>query len=259
MNSEISHRIAWIILATTSVLCPQFAQADNLLANGSFAKQKDGVPTDWSIRSNRQKVRIDATGAHHPEVDRALRVDIFTDGGWDDKSANPALIDCVSLRNKRNYRFWSKPGPACPKNCIGAYAVDYRSGKPGIGLWQAAGGYVRAENSTFYTNACAVSVESDGSPTRYELSGCILVGAKDAKLLSVENGGRVSRADTIEGNIGDPETDTRLTAPQPQWKGTTMPSTVADSQSTARDSDEEDETVITFVRENLSWPMERSN
>jgi hypothetical protein len=142
-----------------------------------------------------------------------------TDGGWDDKSANPVLIGCVSLRNKRNYRFWSKPGPACLQNCVGAYAVDYRSGNPGIGLWQAKGSYVQAEHSTFYANGTAVRVEADGNPTRCELSHCILAGEKDAKLFSVESGGEVSKTNTIEGIIGDAETAPQLTAPTPEWNG----------------------------------------
>ena len=142
-----------------------------------------------------------------------------TDGGWDDKSANPVLIDCVSLRNKRNYRFWSKPGPARLQNCVSAYAVDYRSGTPGIGLWQASGSYAQIENSTFYANGCAVRVEADGRLSRCELINCILAGDKDAKHLAVESGGEVAKTDTIEGTIGDAETDPQLIAPTPQWNG----------------------------------------
>ena len=98
-------------------------------------------------------------------------------------------------------------------------AVDYRSGNPGIGLWQAKGSYVRVERSTFYANGTAVRVEAHGSPTRCELLHCILAAEKDIKLLSVEGGGEVSKANTVEGIIGDAETDPQLTAPTPEWNG----------------------------------------
>jgi hypothetical protein len=117
------------------------------------------------------------------------------------------------------YRFWSNPGPARLQNCIAAYAVDYRSGNPGIGLWQAKGSYVRVERSTFYANGTAVRVEADGSPTRCELLDCILAGEQDAKLLAVESGGEVSKTNTVEGIIGNAETDPQLTAPTPEWNG----------------------------------------
>jgi len=142
-----------------------------------------------------------------------------TDGGWDDKSVNPTLIDCVSLRNKRNYRFWSNPGPAVLQNCVGAYAIDYRSGRPGIGLWQAAGSNVRAENSTFYANGCAVQIEAGGRPTFCKLSKCILAGAEGSKFVAVESGGQVIRDDMIEGTIGDAEIDPLLKSPTADWAG----------------------------------------
>lgn len=143
-----------------------------------------------------------------------------TDGGWDDKSVNPTLIDCVSLRNKRNFRFWSDPGPAVLQNCVSGYAVDYRSGKPGIGLWQASGSNMQVERSTFYANGCAVQVEAGGGRSSIcKLTKCILAGAKDAKLVSVEGGAEVVRVDTVECTIGDAETDPQLKAPTANWSG----------------------------------------
>jgi hypothetical protein len=97
--------------------------------------------------------------------------------------------------------------------------VDHRSGSPGTGLWQAAGSYVQAEHSTFYANGTAVCVEAGGRPSRCDLNHCLLAGEKDAILLSVEAGGEVSRTNSIEGTIGDADTDPQLKAPTPRWRG----------------------------------------
>lgn len=140
-----------------------------------------------------------------------------TDGGWDDKSANPVLIDCVALRNKRNYRFWSRPGPATLQNCVSAYAIDHRSGKPGTGMWLAKGASVRASHTTFYANRHAIHLAAEGRPTFCELDHCLLAGDKDSLLIEAGNGGEVTMTSTSKGTIGDAETDPQLTSPTPDW------------------------------------------
>ena len=53
-----------------------------------------------------------------------------TDGGWDVKSEDPVLIDCVAIGNKRNFRFWSRPGPATLRNCVSAFPMTHKKVPP---------------------------------------------------------------------------------------------------------------------------------
>jgi hypothetical protein len=75
-----------------------------------------------------------------------------TDGGWDDKSANPAFIDTVSFGNKRNYRIWSAD-TATFIRAIGAYSHKRGGSGDSVGLWVgSASGKAEAYFSTFYNN-----------------------------------------------------------------------------------------------------------
>lgn len=82
-----------------------------------------------------------------------------TDGGWDDKSRNPTLVDCVSMRNKKNFSFTSS-GTAVLTRCLGAYSKLHGGIGSSVGVW--AGGYdgqsntpsgnVEVYHSTFHNN-----------------------------------------------------------------------------------------------------------
>ncbi|MES2463476.1 MAG: hypothetical protein V4671_23125 [Armatimonadota bacterium] len=127
-----------------------------------------------------------------------------TDGGWDDKSRNPVLINCVALRNKRNFRFWTTKGTATLTNCIGAFAVKRGGNSTGAGLWSK--GNVRAENCTFHDNT--INVDLDEPTARVELVRCIISSskAKRGTPSTVEAGGQLTLTDTAvweEGKNGD--------------------------------------------------------
>ena len=71
-----------------------------------------------------------------------------TDGGWDDKSENPLLIGCVTLRNKRNLRFWgNNPGVALYR-CASGYPIKRGGNSSAVAMW--TGGIAKVHNSTFF-------------------------------------------------------------------------------------------------------------
>ncbi|MCA9248051.1 MAG: hypothetical protein KDA42_13075 [Planctomycetales bacterium] len=76
---------------------------------------------------------------------------------------------------------------------------------------------MRVEQSTFYANGCAVRSEADDTPSHCKLSRCILAGESEARLIYAGRGGVVDTVETVEGTIGDPETDPQLLAPSSQW------------------------------------------
>lgn len=78
------------------------------------------------------------------------------DGGWDVKTANPLLIGCVSLRNKKNYRFWSDDPGALLIRCLGAYAIKRGGNSEATGIW--VGGRIRAMQCTFIENDASIDL-----------------------------------------------------------------------------------------------------
>jgi hypothetical protein len=140
-----------------------------------------------------------------------------TDGGWDDKSRNPVLINCVALRNKRNFRFWTTTGIATLINCLAAFSVKPGGNGTETGLWTQ--GNVRAENCTFHNNGSAVDL--DGTRANVELIRCILSSdsAKGGSLSAVEEGGKLTLTETanwLEGKSGD---DPRFQSARAAWDG----------------------------------------
>ncbi len=120
-----------------------------------------------------------------------------TDGGWDDKSRNPVLKDCVALRNKRNFRFWTRTGTATLTNCIGAYAIMPGGTGSAAGLWTH--GNVRAENCTFHNNP--ISLDLDTAEANVELRRCI-VSSDDARISvkpTVDAGAKLLLVETASG------------------------------------------------------------
>lgn len=70
-----------------------------------------------------------------------------TDGGWDDKSANPLLIGCIAKDNKKNYRFWSGTPGALLWNSVSGDPVKRGGNSDYVGLWTK--GKIRIHNSSF--------------------------------------------------------------------------------------------------------------
>ncbi|MFG0249480.1 MAG: hypothetical protein ACF8OB_11390, partial [Phycisphaeraceae bacterium JB051] len=71
-----------------------------------------------------------------------------TDGGWDDKSANPLLIGCVALRNKRNLRFWSNEPGVVLYRTVSGYPYKRGGNSSSVCMW--TGGIARIYKSTFF-------------------------------------------------------------------------------------------------------------
>jgi hypothetical protein len=145
-----------------------------------------------------------------------------TDGGWDDKSRNPVLINCVALRNKRNFRFWTTKGVAVLTNCIGAFSVKPGGSGTETGLWTQ--GSVRAENCTFHNNGIAVDLDGakDGAKASVELRRCILSSdaSKGGVLSTVEPGGKLMLIETVTWQEGKSGEDPRFRSARATWDGT---------------------------------------
>jgi hypothetical protein len=111
-----------------------------------------------------------------------------TDGGWDDKSDNPVLENCVSIANKRNYRFWSDKSPSL-NNCLSAYATWYGGSGNANGIWVSGRSFVKLNDCTFYNNPKNISLEEkDGKIGKYALTNCLILGGKDDTIMETNPG-----------------------------------------------------------------------
>ncbi len=110
-----------------------------------------------------------------------------TDGGWDIKSKNAVLIDCVSARNKRNFRFWSE---AVMVRCTGQDAVKRGGTGTAAGL-HVVRGSVYVYGSTFRNNPIGVDIDTPYTkPVTVTLTDCTVVpGNGKAESATVEDGG----------------------------------------------------------------------
>lgn len=112
------------------------------------------------------------------------------DGGWDVKSANPLLIGCVGLRNKKNFRFWSDDPGVLLVRCVGAYALKRGGNSEATGIW--VGGRTRATQCSFVGNDVSIMVNEfhETAETRarmgVDLQDCIvtLTEAQQAALIA---------------------------------------------------------------------------
>jgi hypothetical protein len=78
------------------------------------------------------------------------------DGGWDVKTANPLLIGCVALRNKKNFRFWARDPGVLLVRCVGAYALKRGGNSEATGIW--IGGKARATQCSFVGNDVSIAI-----------------------------------------------------------------------------------------------------
>jgi len=154
-----------------------------------------------------------------------------TDGGWDVKARNPVLINCISLRNKRNFRFWSD-GPVLLKNCLSGHAIKRGGTGNAIGLNVMPGVHLRAEHCTLVNNRTGIHVftEADGGTKRslLELNNCII--AEKGNLARTESGAAVRLTDCViypqpeelPGGVkmkGCEFADPELETPEAGWEG----------------------------------------
>ncbi len=120
------------------------------------------------------------------------------DGGWDVKSDNAIFVNCVSLRNKMNYRLW---GTAYLVNCLSANAFKRGGSWTEDGLWSI--GTVRASYLTVANNATMqIYADSKGKQSadlvleRSIVAAGVAADGKPAALYSAPE--RVRRVDCAE-------------------------------------------------------------
>lgn len=95
-----------------------------------------------------------------------------TDGGWDIKTKNGKMINCVAFRNKRNFRVWSSE-ETLMENCIAGYAIKRGGSGTEAGIHVCGNaGKVRVVNSTIVGNGIAVDADQKGVAT---LDRCLIV------------------------------------------------------------------------------------
>lgn len=120
------------------------------------------------------------------------------DGGWDVKSDNVVFVNCVSLRNKMNYRLW---GTAYLINCLSANAFKRGGSWTSDGFWSI--GTIRASHLTVANNQpTQVYADSKAEHTadiafeRCLVASCVMDDGKPAALYS--NAERVKRSACAE-------------------------------------------------------------
>ncbi len=156
-----------------------------------------------------------------------------TDGGWDDKSQNPLLIDCISAHNKRNYRFWSE-GREVNGEVMGAEIYNSVSLAPkhvesgvkgsivGAGSFGSDKTMVTFFKSTFYHSDQFEILSHMGTIT---LNDCIIASDNSEKLHTNEgNSGVVVWDTTIKFNPNgsdghQTDADPNFNNPSEDWTG----------------------------------------
>jgi len=142
-----------------------------------------------------------------------------TDGGFDDKSTNPAYIDTVALGNKRNYRVWSAE-LATYVGAVGAYSVDRGGSGDSVGLWAGAGTAVaEVYYSTFSDNANSEIRLEDA--VRVDVHDSIIAKTNGTTLYTITGDGPLTVTDSEAYIAGVQGTDPRFVAAGPDWEGGT--------------------------------------
>jgi hypothetical protein len=156
--------------------------------------------------------------------ERCLAVDNM-DGGWDDKSTAPTLVDCIAIGNKRAIRIWNAEGdakhPARLVNCVGAYSVKRGGTGSTAGLWTC--GHVVAERCTFHNNpAAAVSLYNNGRAGHAVLRDCILSRDSedaDAPLIAMGRDTTCKQVNVVQWRPDSGADDPDYRADSKDWKG----------------------------------------
>ena len=143
-----------------------------------------------------------------------------TDGGWDIKASRPVLRDCIALQNKRNYRLWcQESAPITLENCLSAYSLDHRSGKPSLGFWIHAGGTVRLKGCTSWANQVGLKVEGNkDAKTKIEIANCLIASLEKGEPKSFETPTDLE-VDASTKLVKGPSSELTLKAPTPDWRG----------------------------------------
>lgn len=152
------------------------------------------------------------SGTHHLVYQRCAAYN-NTDGGWDDKSTDSVLRDCIAVGNKRNYRFWRS---ATLTNCVAAYAKKVGGIGGSSGLWSS--GTVTAEFCTFYANPIGIETDNMGKAT---FKSCIVAtdGSTNQKIVPAESNAVTFDASIVWDAASGADKDPQLMSPKPDWQG----------------------------------------
>jgi hypothetical protein len=127
-------------------------------------------------------------GTHNLRYERCYSAG-HTDAGWDDKSVAPVLVDCITVDNKRNYRFWGDGVKLT--NCVSAFA--YKRGGSGGSTAMWTSGTVDGDFCTFFDDdGSPVSVEKEKPGAKISMKNSLLVTAKPSDEVTKNNDVRLS-------------------------------------------------------------------
>lgn len=128
-----------------------------------------------------------------------------TDGGWDLKSDNVKLTDCISIQNKRNFRFWGKN--LSMVNCLSAFA---EGNKHVAGLWLKGGTDIALDRCTFWESTISVEDESAEKPVKLVIKDSLIGQAEFPK----------SKANLlVEISNSDEGPEVQPNNPSKNWRG----------------------------------------
>ena len=143
-----------------------------------------------------------------------------TDGGWDVKGENIKFINCVSLRNKRNYRVWSKAQtPAVFYNCVAAFS-KLRGGtgnRNGLHLTPGAG--AKLSYCTFIDNGQAIDVDADHKLTEVTLEDCLIYEPHGQAQAGNSNQAKITFKNSIIIDQAQSSADPDFVNITPDWEG----------------------------------------
>jgi hypothetical protein len=128
-----------------------------------------------------------------------------TDGGWDLKSNDVKLVDCVGIQNKRNFRFWGKH--LSMVNCLSAFA---EGDKHVAGMWLKGGTDVTLDHCTFWESTISVEDESAKKPVKIVIKDSLIGNGEFPRS---RNNLLVEISNSREG------TDVQLSNPSKTWRG----------------------------------------
>ncbi len=152
---------------------------------------------------------------------RYIRCKAFdnTDGGWDEKSKDVYLEDCIALRNKKNFRIWSElpDKGATMIRCVGAYSRFPGGTSEAVGFWTR--GKVNIENCTFHNNDIQLDLDYSAAVVTISKSIISTDSKVKGKLSDVTSGATLQTSDCIEWIEGVSGEDPKFVAPKADWDG----------------------------------------
>jgi hypothetical protein len=126
------------------------------------------------------------------------------DGGFDLKSPDVDLADCVAIGNSKGFRIWTI---ARMRNCFAGWGAT--------GLW-ANGGPVAVRRCTFHELKAAV-MTNDRATKPVTLADCLVSSCETTHKKTAR--GQATVESSIVVRRGDTENDPQFIKPDPAWNG----------------------------------------